>query len=363
MKKKLIIGLLASLIAGSPANADVMEIYENILENPSQEQAARDTYSNEFICVNGTCEQVNLKPMRWNVEQHRVIKLKFSPWFDDAVIQNVTNQLHQVTLGQVTFIPIKADINGIGNPADGEILIKDVPPPTDFLGIVQRIVIFYTNTPTEWLINKGIATIRNDLTGSRLIQVILHELGHIFGLDHSQGSSHFTKDGSEWFEDRDKTLRPVMYPVVTTNPAGVFTYEDIHFLRETFSIDTGCNANVEGYALFNGEPMTGIILNFRNKVNRSESITVPIDNIRAGDGFFSLTVPEGSYTVRFDPVRINTNGAGSTIGAYDRDVSNFSEPRFFHRNRGNELSKRNRGKRSTVNLVAGENRVLLIGDK
>jgi len=149
--------------------------------------------------------------------------------------------------------------------------------------------------------------------------VIAHELGHLFGIDHTQ------LDDSQGLPRDDY---PVMYPVV---------YRTLNSLHEddaasvTALYPAGNVASVYGkltgtFTDANGAPILGTNI-WAEEVTTGKLYSVVSDFLAQGNGYFRLYLPAGTYQLNAEPLEPSFFGA-SSVGPYARSSSDpsFQKP-------------------------------------
>ncbi len=135
------------------------------------------------------------------------------------------------------------------------------------------------------------------------VTTILHEFGHMFGMDHSQGGN---LDGFN-AGDSDLTDIPVMFPIAA-NPLVELQKDDIASVREAYPLgdETSLYGRIEGKLLKNGSPIKGaniIAFKIDDSNPRKKSVTSPSDIDGAGLGAFVLpNLDPGTYIIKAEPI-------------------------------------------------------------
>ena len=137
--------------------------------------------------------------------------------------------------------------------------------------------------------------------------VLAHEIGHLFGLDHSQ------LDGTQGLPTSDFVL---MYPVA---------YRALQSLHEddiaaVTALYPAANVNsiygqLNGtFTTAGGSPILGANI-WAREVSTGDVFSVVSDYLTQGNGYFRLLLPAGTYTLNAESISTNYYG-GSGVGPY-----------------------------------------------
>jgi hypothetical protein len=150
-----------------------------------------------------------------------------------------------------------------------------------------------------------------------------HEIGHFFGLDHSQ-----TNVDNEDIGCRPETNYPVMYPTSCRNVASLHS-DDISAVSALYP-DANINISLgilEGRLLTDiGGALLGANI-WVEDVSTGETYSIVSDYLLEGTGFYKLHLPAGNYELHANS--INTEFvAGSGVGPYSASLDDisFTEP-------------------------------------
>lgn len=161
--------------------------------------------------------------------------------------------------------------------------------------------------------------------------LIAHEIGHFFGLDHTQVNinNQETDSGSPALcGTRVQSDYPLMYPFVCRDEESLHqddisaisalypnasTTSDFGTLQGRF-VDTAGNA-ILGANIWAENTVTG------------EAISIVSDYLTQRTGFYKLSLPAGNYTLHANSINTLFNG-GSGIGPYANDIfdRSFTSP-------------------------------------
>jgi len=164
-------------------------------------------------------------------------------------------------------------------------------------------------------------------TDAEYVLLFAHEIGHFFGLDHSQ--SNIDNQESQFgiptiCSTSSRSNYPVMYPVACRTADSLHT-DDVSAVSALYpeaTIDDDLGV-LEGLLTTDtGKALLGANIWVENKTT-FETYSIVSDYLRQGTGFYRLHVPAGSYTLHANS--INTEFvSGSGVGPYSNTPSDAS---------------------------------------
>jgi len=178
--------------------------------------------------------------------------------------------------------------------------------------------------------NEGYAVINGKdlgLTDTKFKLLITHEIGHFFGIDHSQTNiNNQEKEAGipAICSSSTQDKYPVMYPFVCRDEESLHT-DDISAISALYpATNINNNFGILQGKFFNesGNPVLGANIWAENTVT-GETISIVSDYLRQGTGFYKLYLPAGNYTLKVNSINILFNG-GSSIGPYANTITGTS---------------------------------------
>lgn len=161
-----------------------------------------------------------------------------------------------------------------------------------------------------------------NLSTSDLVALVAHEIGHLIGLDHSQLNIDNTSTGCNGTTIRDDY--PVMYPFLCRASLNLHV-DDIAAASALYpSVDIDQQlGQLRGYFVdTNGQPVLGANI-WVQESTRGDTYSIVSDYLKQGNGYFSLYLPAGNYTVHANSVN-PIFFAASSVGPYANTSSDLS---------------------------------------
>ncbi len=167
-------------------------------------------------------------------------------------------------------------------------------------------------------------SVLNDFTTT-----ILHEFGHMFGMDHTQGGD---LDGFNAHAS-DLTDVPVMFPIAA-NTLVELQKDDTASVKEAYPLGTEASlyGRIEGKLLKNGAPIKGanvVAFKVDDSNPRKKAVASPSDVDGAGLGTFVMpNLDPGAYIVKAEPIDSDFVD-GSSVGLHSPINSNLMTTGFY----------------------------------
>ena len=161
--------------------------------------------------------------------------------------------------------------------------------------------------------------------------LITHEIGHFFGLDHSQANinNQETIFGTPVIcETNTPENYPVMYPFICRETESLHA-DDVSALSALYP-ETNVNDNfgiLEGrFTDVSGNAILGANI-WAENTSTAEAYSIVSDYLKQGTGYYKLLLPAGSYTLHANSINSIFNG-GSSIGPYAFSIfdASFTSP-------------------------------------
>lgn len=156
---------------------------------------------------------------------------------------------------------------------------------------------------------EGLAVINGFITVSdtTLKIVMAHEVGHMIGMDHTQLDNEQGLTGPNY---------PLMYPIAYRSQLSLHEDEvaavSTLYPGPTFSSAYGQLSGT--FTQAGGAPVLGANLWARENTT-GKLYSIVSDFLLQNTGYFKLSLPAGTYTLRAGAIRLNFNG-GSSVGPY-----------------------------------------------
>lgn len=312
-----------------------------VLEGPYGNTPA--TYLNPNITVH--VETGDLSATVDNAAANAILQEAFSLWNDintstvNLIIDEtlITDDINIGNFGD--FIPKSNDdipntdngLNPIIYDSNGEIIdaFFYAGASEDIIGFAASAI----NIGSSFF-NEGYAVINGKdlgLTDTTFKLLIAHEIGHFFGLDHSQANinnqeTDFGIPGVCLTSARENY--PLMYPFICRNIENLHT-DDVSAVSALYPA-ANLNDNfgvIEGrFVDESGNAVLGANI-WAENTTTGETVSIVSDYLKQGTGFYQLYLPPGNYTLHANSINTLFNG-GSSVGPYASSIfdASFQSP-------------------------------------
>jgi hypothetical protein len=304
-----------------------------VLEGPAGHTPA--TYQDPNIVFN--IESGDLGVIATNAQANQMVVDALSLWngIPDATISLTrgSNIPVDINISNFTsYIPdpnnnaVHNDSDGL-NPvvydADGSIIdaFFGVGQSSSVVGFAASSILVGGSYFTE-----GFAVINGKnlgLSPARITLIIAHEIGHMFGLDHSQTNVDYMQSLSTGCVSATDSY-PLMYPYACRTKAVLHVDDELAvatlYPAAGFSLSKG---QLAGYFRTpSGTAILGANLWVEN-TSTGDIYSIVSDYLAQGTGYFSLMLPTGTYTLHASPINSEFFG-GSSVGPYAQDMTGAS---------------------------------------
>jgi predicted Zn-dependent protease with MMP-like domain len=308
-----------------------------ILEGPSGTTPV--TYQNPGITLhveNGTLGNLT------NLEADALVTEAFALWndvdtstinlaIDQIQLQNIDIDINNFDsyLPTTNYSEFNADdnLNPIVYDNNGEIIdaFFGVGASDHTIGFAASIF-----TSGGSFFKEGYAVINGkdlNLTTTTFKLLITHEIGHFFGLDHTQVNidNRETDFGSPSIcSTTSHENYPVMYPFICRDVTNLHS-DDISAVSALYpAANVSSNfGTLQGRFVDDiGLPILGANIWAENTTS-GETFSVVSDYLRQNNGFYKMLLPAGNYTLHANSINPLFNG-GSGVGPYTYDQNDIS---------------------------------------
>jgi len=165
------------------------------------------------------------------------------------------------------------------------------------------------------------------LTDTDLKLLVVHEIGHFMGLDHSQGNIDNAETDFGFPRICETTTQdnyPVMYPFVCREEETLHA-DDISAISALYpaaSFDTSFGIIEGRFVDDDKDPILGANI-WAENTTTGEVVSIVSDYLKEGTGFYRLHLTPGTYTLHANSINPLFNG-GSSIGPYSLFLSDKS---------------------------------------
>ena len=308
-----------------------------ILEGPSGTTPV--TYQNPSITLH--VENGNLGDLS-NLEADNLVREAFALW-NDVDTSTINLIIDQVQLADIdinisnfdNYLPTpnyseyNADdnLNPIVYDNNGEIIdaFFGVGASDHTIGFAASIF-----TSGSSYFKEGYAVINGkylNLSETTFKLLITHEIGHFFGLDHTQVNidNQETDFGSPALCDTTSLDNyPVMYPFICrfTETLHSDDVSALSALYPTTDISSHFGTLQGRFVDDIGLPILGANI-WAENITTGETFSVVSDYLTQNNGFYKMLLPAGSYTLHANSINPLFNG-GSGVGPYTYDLNDIS---------------------------------------
>ncbi len=256
----------------------------------------------------------------WNNVNTSTVMLKIEPLDVDI---NFDNFDEYIPNPDGAFFNADDNLNPIIYDSDGKIIEAFFGSQSDLIaGFAASIFTAGGNYFKE-----GYAVINGNtkqpLSDTELKLLITHEIGHFFGLDHSQVNINNQETASGLCSTTSHDNYPVMYPFICRETD--LHSDDISAVSALYpavNLNDNFGALQGRFVNESGNPILGANIWVENIVS-GETYSIVSDYLRQGTGYYKLLLPEGTYTLHANS--INTLFySGSGVGPYAETTTDIS---------------------------------------
>jgi hypothetical protein len=320
-----------------------------ILEGPSGNTPV--TYQNPTITVqieNGDLGDPDING-RLNADADLLVQDAFNLWNNvntstvDLIIDPTPHDIADIDIDISNFVDFIPKFNGDTSNSDDELnpVVYDSDgkiidaffggpdangnlPSDNIIGFAASI---YTLGGSYF--DEGYAVINGKITLSdtELTLLIAHEIGHFFGLDHTQvniNPQETSPDIPRFCETTSRQDYPLMYPFVCRDTTSLHS-DDISALSALYPA-TNINDNfgiLQGrFVDESGSALLGANI-WAENIATGETYSIVSDYLKQGTGFYRLYLPAGNYTLHANSINPEFND-GSSIGPYAKELTDAS---------------------------------------
>lgn len=169
------------------------------------------------------------------------------------------------------------------------------------------------------------------LSSTEFKLLITHEIGHFFGLDHSQVNINNTEDfpgTSTLCSSTSLDNYPVMYPFICRDTESLHSDDSsaLSALYPATNVSSSFGILQGRFTDESGNAILGANL-WAQETGSGATYSIVSDYLKQGSGYYKLLLPAGNYTLHANSINTIFNG-GSSIGPYSTDIldASFTSP-------------------------------------
>jgi len=306
-----------SVIAGADGNTAVR--YQNPVITVHVESGDLGSLSNA-IAVTLIQEAFEL----WNSVNTATVSLSINQTLLNLDVNETNAQTYLPAVDNSNF---NADdnINPIVFDSDGKIidLYFGAGQSDLIIGFAQSI----SSSNSDFFV-EGFAVIngKNSITNDDFKLLLAHEIGHFFGLDHSQLNINRNESfiGSPGFCSDTANNYPLMYPVRCREEVSLHVDDSsaLSALYPSTDIDNHFGILQGVFVDNDNKAILGANI-WVEDISSGDSYSIISDYLKQGTGFYKIYLPAGNYTLHVNS--LNTEFAGvSNVGPYSSSLTDLS---------------------------------------